>query len=224
MRTIGMLVLVIGLWTQPLRAQILVYDAASHATEILNGIQIAITSAQSILQTGYMIIDLTAIDGALGTAEYLEDLRTMMALINDARALAWDFQSIAMQVERLFSLADAPDNTRDLSRRQIEIDQTLWQVYSYATAVQTLTRTILHTIDHLRQFWDRIGALIGNRQALQSINEEAAKLTQVAEKQAMMTASFQQAEAYQRLQEPLTRESIRRINTAIMADWPTAAR
>lgn len=222
MRTIGMLALTVLVFAQTGQALVLVYDAANHVSNTTTSLQTAISAAQSIIHTANWVLDLTGLDGVLGAKEYYEDLMTMQMLLRDARAIAGDIGSIARQVNHLFSLNTAPDNTSDWYKRQQEIDQTLWDVYSYATATQRLVATIDHTITHIRQFWDRIGALIGDRQTLQSLNESQAKMIQAQEKNALMTAAFERAETYQRLQEPLRRESWRRINEQLMGDYPTA--
>lgn len=198
----------------------IVYDPANHTTNILTSLQTTISAAQSVLQTGYMIVELTGIEETLGAAAFLEDLALMSSFLSDARALAWDFQSIQSQVDRLFNPAMARSSSYELAVWQSKTDFTLWEVYSYATATQSLIATIHHTIDHMRSFINRIGVLLGNRQALQSINEAQAKLVQAQEKQAIMDAAFQRAESYQRMQEPFVNQSLSLINEAVYATLP----
>lgn len=202
----------------------IVYDPANHTTNILTSLQTTITAAQAVLHTGYWIVQLTGIEGVLGNAEFVADLATMQSLLGDARAIAGDVKSILAQTQRLFDPNSAPTSSWELRTRQQEIDQTLWEVYSYATQTQVLVATISHTIDHLKKFVERIGVLIGERQALQSINEEQAKMVEAQEKSTLMTTAFERGETYQRMQEPLVRQSLRNINESVLADWPTGAR
>ena len=173
-----------------------------------------------MLIVGNQILELTGLDEIALGDEYAAELAALGAIIEEAQALGYDLGSLQFQVTTLFSLDTAPDSAQGLKERLAEMRRVVVASYVYAMRTQTLLRTTLSTVRHLTRLVSLIGGLLGNMQSNQTLAQMEGTLTKKLTELQVQTVAYQRAQSVERLTEPLTIESIHRINEAIMADHP----
>ena len=180
-----------------------------------------ITAVQSVLIVANQVLDLTTIATfALETGAWVEELRRMREIIEDADALVLDLTRIQAQMDFLFGLRTAPDTAVAFEMRAMEIRMAVVEAYGYARRVQNLISTALSAVSHLLDLFNHARELIGNLQGQQVLAQSQLKLAQILTEQKAITAAFQDAEAVKELSTPVMVEGLKRINRRIMADHP----
>ncbi len=215
MKRLGLLSLMLVLLSRtPAQAQGLpVFDAA-------NLLQNLVQAAQAVLMVANQVLELTGFDALTLGDDYQADLDQLGAIVSDAQGLSYDVASLQAQVTALFSLDTAPASAGELQERLQAIRQVTYESYVYAMRTQTLLQTAQRTIDHLKGLLSAIGGLAGNMQANQTIIQNQHVLNKTVANLQAHTAAFERAQSVERLAEPLTIESLHRINDAVLADWP----
>src|SRR5262249_49098169 len=142
------------------------------------------------------------------------------AIVREAEGLSYDVGSLQAQIQTLFSLDTAPDNTTELQQHLREIRRVVFQSYSYAMRTQTLLATTLRTVQRLTRLIAMVGDFVGNMQANQTLNQVNATVTEQLAKLQVQTAAYERAQSVERLTETLTIESLHRINEQLMSDYP----
>jgi len=202
------------MWAGPGHAQVLVFDAANVA-------QTAITAVETTLTVANQILDLTAVGQVvLASGEYAADLEQLATIVQEARGLSYDLQSLNAQITTLFSLDTAPASASELRQRLADIRRVVFDSYVYALRTQTLLTTTLRTVQHLTQLVASIEGLIGNLQTQQTLAQLQGTLTQSLTTVQVQTNAYQRAQSVERLAEPLTLESINKINESLLSDHP----
>jgi len=189
-------------------------------TDAGNLLQNTLQAVQTVLIVGNQILELTGLDEIALGDEYAAELAALGAIIEEAQALGYDLGSLQFQVTTLFSLDTAPDSAQGLKERLAEMRRVVVASYVYAMRTQTLLRTTLSTVRHLTRLVSLIGGLLGNMQSNQTLAQMEGTLTKKLTELQVQTVAYQRAQSVERLTEPLTIESIHRINEAIMADHP----
>jgi hypothetical protein len=180
-----------------------------------------ITAIESVIQSGYMLLELTALgELVLNGASWMDDLARLEEIVHLSHTLAWDLSSVEAQFTALFALEGAPVTSVALAQRASEIRIIITQSYGYAMRAQTLMTSALHTVTHMLALLEAVGALIGNLQGHQTLGQTQLKLTQLLAEQAVITSTFQRAQTVDAMTQPLMQESLRRINEHMMADHP----
>jgi conjugal transfer/entry exclusion protein len=200
-------------WPQRSQAQVAVIDAA-------NLVQNVLTAIYSILSVANQILELTPIDEIVLSGEFSGALGALGEIVSAAQGLSYDVSSLNAQVTRLFSLESAPASATELQLRLQEIRQVTFQSYWYAMQVQTLLRTLLSTVQHIQQLVSLVSSYVGNMSGNQNMSQIEGKVTQVLSELEAQTTTYNRAQSVDRIAEPLTIESIKRINEAILADHP----
>lgn len=199
-------------WTALARAQIPVIDASNLAENGITALQSTLTTIEQIFQSAQWVLNLTPLDDISTAGGIAEDMQLLGQLVEQAQGLSYDLASLEAQIDALFNLDTAPDTSSGLQERLTEIRRVKWQCYSYAMKVQTLMRTALRTVEHLQGLLDTVGQILGTKQGHQT----HAQVTTVAAKHLAnldtQMASFNRAQAVDRMEELLTLESLRRIN------------
>ena len=219
--------LVVGM-VSPLPAQIL-GTGIIPVTEVgANLYQNAVTAGQSILtalataQTvANQVLDLTPLDDVITLQGMMEDLALLADIMRQVEGLSYDVQRLQAQIAALFALETAPRSTSELQMRLAEIRRVRYQCYSYAMRLQTLMTTALRTIDHLVTLLHSISAFLGAKQGMQTLVQVNMTISKTLTIQATQTAAYERAGSVDKMEELLTVESLQRINTEVMADWPT---
>jgi hypothetical protein len=180
-----------------------------------------ITAIESVIQSGYMLLELTALgELVLDGASWADDLARLQEVVHLSQTLAWDLSSVEAQFTALFALEGAPVTSVALAQRATEIRIVITQSYGYAMRAQTLMTSALRTVTHMLALLEAVGALIGNLQGHQTLGQTQLKLTQLLAEQAVITSTFQRAQTVDAMTQPLMQESLKRINEHMMADHP----
>ncbi len=180
-----------------------------------------ITAIESVIQSGYMLLELTALgELVLNGASWADDLTRLQEIVQLSQTLAWDLSSVEAQFTALFALEGAPVTSVALAQRATEIRIVITQSYGYAMRAQTLMTSALHTVTHMLALLEAVGSLIGNLQGNQTLGQTQLKLTQLLAEQAVITGTFQRAQTVDAMTQPLMQESLRRINEHMMVDHP----
>jgi len=189
-------------------------------TDVGNLVQNTLQVAESVLMVANMIKELLPLAEIVIGDDFQNDVSALGAVVQEAQGLAYDLGSLQQQVTTLFSLDSAPRNTRDLQVRLAAIRRVVFDSYVYALRTQTLIKTVLSTIRHLTRLVTAIGNFVGNNQGNQTLAQLEATMNHHLATLQVQTAAFERAQSVERLAEPLTVESIQRINEAVMADYP----
>jgi len=186
-----------------------------------SAVQNTITAIEAVIQSGYMLLELTALgELVLQGASWADDLARLQEILHLSQTLAWDLSRVEAQFAALFALEGAPLTSVALAQRASEIRLVITQSYGYAMRAQTLMMSALHTVTHMLALLEAVGGLIGNLQGNQTLGQTQLKLTQLLAEQEVITSTFQRAQTVDAMSQPLLQESLRRINEAMMADHP----
>ena len=200
--------------------QLIVEDPANLLVNTWTSVQTTLTTIEAVLQTAYMVLELTGFDEGSLDAEFFTDLNELQGIVGESAALMRDVQSLRQQVIHLFDLEAAPNNTTEAIARLQEIGRAINEAYLVAMEVQTLIRTAVHTVQHVRQLIARIQAFLGQKQALQNLNENTATLARVQATQLAVTTAMARAQATQGMEKALVQQMTINITIEVMADWP----
>ena len=148
------------------------------------------------------------------------DIQTLNLIVQEASQIGMDIASVQAQLNSLFDLRTAPATSSELMVRLAEIRGLIWQARAYAMRVNTLIQTLANTLHHIDVLVGTIAGLAGAKQGMQVLNQKAASLVYVQTMQTVQQAAFRQSELYDKQQQLLVIESIRRIHAAQNADWP----
>jgi conjugal transfer/entry exclusion protein len=213
-RAVLALVLVLGLGVPQAHAQgIPVFDAA-------NLVQNLVTAIQTVIIVANQVLELTGLDEIVLGDDFSGDMEALGAIVQEAQGLSYDVGSLQAQIQTLFNLDTAPDNTTDLQQRLRDIRRVVFQSYSYAMRTQTLLATTLRTVQRLTRLIAMVGDFVGNMQANQTMNQVNATVTEQLAKLQVQTAAYERAQSVERLTETLTIEGLHRINEQLMSDYP----
>jgi hypothetical protein len=218
MRKIGPpLLLVLGLLAigTPPRVQ-----AQLPVTDVGNLLANTAQLAQAVLMVANMVLELTPLGEIILDDAFSSDLESLGTIVQEAQALSYDLSSLNSQISTLFDLNTAPRTSRDLQQRLAAMRRVVVDAYVYALRTQTLIRTALSTVRHLARLLAAIGDLTGNMAANQTLIQLEEKLNQSLATLQVQTAAYQRAQSVDHLMEPMTIESLHRINEAAMADYP----
>jgi conjugal transfer/entry exclusion protein len=194
-------------------AQLAVLDAA-------NLVQNLVTAIQTVFIVANQVLELTGLDEIMLDDAFASDMEDLADIVQQAQGLSYDVGSLMSQVNTLFNLDTAPDNTTALRERLAEIRRVTVQSYLYAMRTQTLLQTTLRTVQRLTRLVESIGDFLGNMQANQTLNQVNTTVTEQLAKLQVQSAAYERAQSVERLTEALTIESLHRINEQQMADWP----
>jgi conjugal transfer/entry exclusion protein len=213
-RLLLMGVLLVLVARTPAQAQgIPVFDAANLAQNVIQALQ-------TILIVGNQVLELTGLDALILGEDFAGDMDELASIVQQAQGLAYDVSSLQAQVSALFSLESAPSSTRELRERLAAIRQVVFQSYLYAMRTQTLLQTTLRTVQRVTRLVATISDFVGNMQANQTMSQLNSTVTETLARLQVQTAAYERAQSVERLTEPLTVESIHRINDALMMDHP----
>ena len=216
---VASLALVLMIATQS-AAQFPVFDAANFSANTATSIQSAVTAIQTVLLVADSVTNLLGIGSVSSSNDIQSDQQALVAIINDAEGLAWDIQSLEIQLTMLLGLDGAPDSTWEFRRRMWELRRIRSEQYMKAMRIQMLMQTAVRIADRIVRIINNFAKVLGNLSGQQIANDELGQLVHIANNQQIMNAAFQRAEAERQAEEPLIIESIERINQNLMVDWP----
>jgi conjugal transfer/entry exclusion protein len=188
--------------------------------DVSNLSQNIIQATQSVLMVVHMVEELLPLGEIVVNDTFSSDLNDLAGIVREAQGLSYDLASLNSQIATLFDLNTAPRTSRDLALRLAAMRRVVVDSYVYALRTQTLIRTALSTVQHLTRLVAAIQHFAGNMQANQTLTQLDSKLTQTLTQLQVQTAAYERAQSVDHLMEPMTIESLHRINEAAMADYP----
>jgi len=198
-------------WAPIARAQLIVHDPPNWIVNTLTSVQQTLNTLEAIAHTAYWVLQITGFGGVLDE-EFWRDLRAIQAIAGDAAQVGRDIQSINAQLAALFDIGSGPTSAAGLAERQAAMRREIMRSHSAAMRAQTLVTTAKNTLNHLRSLISRIGDFLGEKQALQNINESLTTITRLEASSHTTVVAFQQAQTTQAMEAPMIQETIRRIN------------
>jgi P-type conjugative transfer protein TrbJ len=213
MKRLLLLSLVLVALARPVQAQLVVYDPKQ---DFNAPFQIG----QNILSLIHQALNLLPLDVIVIVDTISTDIATLNTLLQEATQIGMDISSLQAQLNRLFDLHTAPASSAELAQRLAEIQRLIWQARAYAMRVNTLVQTFQNTLRHIDTLIGTIAGLAGAKQGIQVLNQKAATLNYIEMVQTTQLAAFHQSELYERQQQLLVIESIKRIHAVQYSDWP----
>src|SRR6266446_3353369 len=195
-------------------------EAQLPVTDVGNLLQNTIQAGQAVLMVANQILELTGLEEIVLGDDFSSDLDDLRTIAEETRGLSYDVSSLQSQVTLLFSLDTAPNNASELRQRLAAIRRVVFDSYLYAMRTQTLLRTTLSAIRHLQRLAAAVGDLVGNMIANQTLVQLESTTNATLVRLQVQTAAYERAQSVERLTEPLIMESINKINTELMSDYP----
>jgi len=208
-----LVLLVVLVWAVPCQAQLVVYDPKQDFNATFQ-------IGQNIISLANQALNLLPLDVIVVIDTISTDINTLNIIIQEASQIGMDIASLQAQLNSLFDLHTAPASSTELMQRLAEIRALIWQARAYAMRVNTLIQTLQNTLRHIDVLVGTIAGLAGAKQGIQVLNQKAASMVYVQTMQTVQGAAFRQSELYDKQQQLLVIESIRRIHAAQNADWP----
>ncbi len=221
MKCILLIILSSMLLVNQVNAQIPVIDTANLTQTSWSALQNSLEVIQSVLQTGYMILDLTPLDEyVLGSGTFANDVVALADIVAEGNDVVQDIIDLQSQVRQLFGLESVPESTSALQIRIREMTLLVSRSYGVVLRATGLIDHALHTIEHLRAFVDQVRTLLGGLQGQQLLIQISSKQVQLQQEANVMLATMQRADALSKMQEPVILESLYRIDEHLLADHP----
>jgi hypothetical protein len=217
LRKHGLLVLALLLslaWVHDAAAQLPVQEVGQNL--IYNSIQ----SAEAVFQTAEWVLDLAPLEDYLFPEGAAEDLAQLSALVEEAEAVSFGVSSTQAQLESLFSLESAPTTSYELRQRVTEINQTLFNTYSYAMRTQSLLLTAMRTVEHILGFIEIVSGLEGKLSSQQLLAQQLGKLQQLHTEANIQRSAFERARSLEGVTPGVLYQGMQNIVDAMMEDHP----
>jgi hypothetical protein len=205
-------------WVVPASAQLAGVQPVVEVGQQL--IQTTITAVEAVLQTLNQILELTPVDEFILSDDFQSSLDEMALILSEGSALILDLHRLNSQIQVLFDLETAPVDMRTLNRRLADIRRLKHENTIFTLRVQTLIRTTISALTHLRKILEALHRLLGNMQANQNMAQIQATQTELLAKIQMQSSTYYFNESLVRISDLLTIESLYRIHEQIMADHP----
>jgi conjugal transfer/entry exclusion protein len=201
--------------------QLPVIDASNLSQNIITAAESVLTTIEAVIIDAQGVLNLTALDGIATAGGLLEDMQLLGRLVEEAQQISIDVDSLQAQINGLLHIESAPDTREGLTARLAEFRRLKQDTYSYAARVQTLMRTALTTVNHMRLLLETLAQLIGNLQGEQLLAQHAAAMHKHLANLQVQQAAYHQAQSLDKLAEAVTIESTRKIQARRMEDWPS---
>jgi len=182
--------------------------------------QTTVSAVNSVLQVINQVLELTGLPTIALDATTASDLAQLSAILAEAGQIGMDLGGLQTQISTLFNLQTAPASSSELRQRLMEIQNALFLARVYALRVQTLINTLIHTIEHIATLEILIQGFIGNKQGTQTLAQTQIMLNHQQAELKLMLASYHHQDIYERMQQAVIIESLRRMHAAQHADWP----
>jgi hypothetical protein len=200
--------------------QLAVIDAANLKSNTMTSLQTTISAIESVLQTGYMLMELEPFSDIVLDGTFGEDLAELDGILGEVSGILFDLRTIQLQAQRLFSLESAPDSTRLLRERLLDIRIERAKALARARDIQTLPVRITNVIKRIERLWARILEVIGAKQTGQQLQSMTQQLTHISAQTQVIQAAYNQAILTDASERPMVEQAISLINEQIMVDWP----
>jgi len=218
-KRLGLSLLVLLLGVPTAQAQLVVIDPADIAQNTITAIESTLTTIEEVIHTAQGVLNLTPLDDIATTGGLLEDMALLGRLVEESQQILRDLDSLDAQIHLLFALDSAPTTSTALAERLQHIRRLKQLAYTDAARVQTLMKTALTTVNHMRLLLETLAQLIGNLQGQQLVAQHAAAMHRHLANMQTQQAAYFQAQSLDKLEEGVTVESWRRIKINIMTGY-----
>jgi conjugal transfer/entry exclusion protein len=143
----------------------LVYDPTNWAVNMVTMGESIITAANMILSVANQALELKALGDIAVAATIAEDMALIGAILADVEGLQQDFRTL----QTLFDPRSVPTTMPAMLARVHAMNDAMYTSQRYAMKAQTLVTTLASTVKHLTSLIQNVGALVGNKQANQTV-------------------------------------------------------
>jgi conjugal transfer/entry exclusion protein len=143
----------------------IVYDPTNWATNMITMGESIITAANMITSVANQALELKALGDIVVAADIAEDMATIGAIIADLEGLQQDWRTL----QALFDPRSVPTTMPAMLARVHAMNDAIYTSQRYAIKAQTLVTTLASTVKHITSLIDNVGALVGNKQANQTV-------------------------------------------------------
>jgi hypothetical protein len=143
----------------------LVYDPTNWAVNMVTMGESIITAANMILSVANQALELKALGDIAVAATIAEDMALIGAILADVEGLQQDFRTL----QTLFDPRSVPTTMPAMLVRVHAMNDAMYTSQRYAMKAQTLVTTLASTVKHLTSLIQNVGALVGNKQANQTV-------------------------------------------------------
>jgi hypothetical protein len=137
----------------------------------ITAIESTISAIEDVIQSAYMLLELTPLDDIAIAADFAETMGILAALVEEGMGLMGDAEQAQAQIEALFGLEAPPRNLLDLNERMGEIKMVVFETRRYAIRVQTLISSINSAVGHIIRIMELVGGLVGNMQGNRALHQ-----------------------------------------------------
>jgi conjugal transfer/entry exclusion protein len=217
MRRIKLLILTADLfiWAVPAHAQLPVQELGQNL--FYNSVQ----AADAVVNTASWLLNLAGFETfAITYGTLTDDLNTLRQLVNDGSQLAWDVGSLQGQLDALFNIEHAPYTSAGIAARQWQVQQVLFQSYSYAMRTQTLIRTTLGVVNDIEQLAIDLLSILGEVNGAQELAQQQSRLLHLQAELKVQTTAFQRAQSMEAIYDPMLERALQNFNETVWATQP----
>lgn len=193
-------------------------------TSLVTSLQSTISAVQSVLQTGYMLLEITPLDDIALSAEFLETMATLGEIAHEGQALMQDAQAAAALFDTLFGIEGEPPRTPQALQQRVN-DTALYIIEArrYAVRTQSLINHIAGAVSHVTRIVELVGILTGNMQGNQLLVQLQAQANQTLATQTLQSAAHQRIQVFEGAQREIIVRGWNRMQYDRWEGWPTTA-
>jgi hypothetical protein len=143
----------------------IVYDPTNWAVNMVTMGESIITAANMIISVANQALELKALGSIVVAADIAADMAAIGAILADVEGLQQDWRTL----QALFDPRSVPGTMPAMLARVHAMNDAMYTSQRYAIKAQTLVTTLASTVKHLTSLIDNVGALVGNKQANQTV-------------------------------------------------------
>jgi hypothetical protein len=226
-RLCGVIFVILLAWQAPATGQILgtgVLPVTEIGPNLTNGlvtsVQSTITAIEAVVQSAYMLLELTPLDEMALSGEFVETMGQLGALIEEGSGLIHDAEAAAADFEALFGLDGIPTTPQGLTERVAQTNQVIHEARRYAVRVQSLIAHLSSAVRHVNNIVGMVGTLVGNQQGNQVSAQLQAQANQTLQTQTLQQAALQRVQILESAQRQVIVIGWNRIHCDQWSDWP----
>jgi hypothetical protein len=228
LRKVLLLLVVLGAGVVPGSAQVLgtgvipvteVGPTAFNAT--ITAIETTISAIEDVIQSAYMLLELTPLDDIALSADFLETMAQLQAIAEEGAVLIQDAEAAAADFEAIFGLGQADATPEALQLRLAATTEYIWQARRYAVRTQSLIHHISGAAAHVTRLIELVSALVGNMQGNQIQIQLLAQANQTLQTQTLQQAAEQRVKVFEGAQRDIMLRGWNVMQHNRWEGWPT---
>lgn len=204
-------------------AQIPVTDAGNATINTVTSIQSTISAIEDVLQSAYMLLELTPLDEIALSTEFVETMAQLGEIAAEGAALMKDAQGAAADFEAIFDIRHVDPTPQGISVFMATSNRHIWEARRYAVRTQSLINHVSGAVSHVTRLVQLIGALTGNMQGNQLQTQLLAQANQTLQTQAVQQAAEQRVKVLEGAQRTTLTQAWNTMQYNRWKGWPTLA-